>query len=70
MLKLDVIFSRHFQKLYKRFFNTASGREKGTLYHIKVLIERSNVNGKVKSHFEVSLLPSEFCYRNSFNYTI
>ncbi|XP_062576937.1 uncharacterized protein LOC134238840 [Saccostrea cucullata] len=40
------------EKLYKRFFNTASGREKGTLYHIKVLIERSNVNGKVKSRFE------------------
>ncbi|XP_033729230.1 uncharacterized protein LOC117318339 [Pecten maximus] len=40
------------EKLYKRFFNKSSGREKGTLYNLKILIQRSNVNGNVKSRFE------------------
>ncbi|CAC5392780.1 unnamed protein product [Mytilus coruscus] len=39
-------------KMYKRFFKTDSGRDKGTLYSLKLLIQRSNVNGKVKSRFE------------------
>ncbi|CAC5418716.1 unnamed protein product [Mytilus coruscus] len=41
------------EKMYKRFFKTDSGRDKGTLYSLKLLIQRSNVNGKVKSRFEV-----------------
>ncbi|CAC5425084.1 unnamed protein product [Mytilus coruscus] len=40
------------RKMYKRFFKTDSGRDKGTLYSLKLLIQRSNVNGKVKSRFE------------------
>lgn len=40
------------EKMYKRFFNPSSGRDKGTIYHMKVLVQRSNVNGKVKSRFE------------------
>ncbi|XP_076090697.1 uncharacterized protein LOC143062794 [Mytilus galloprovincialis] len=40
------------EKMYKRFFKTDSGRDKGTLYSLKLLIQRSNVNGKVKSRFE------------------
>lgn len=40
------------EKMYKRFFNLSSGRDKGTIYHMKVLVQRSNVNGKVKSRFE------------------
>lgn len=40
------------EKLYKRFYNSASGREKGTMSHLKILIQRSNVNGNVKSRFE------------------
>lgn len=47
-------FFHYFQKMYKRFFNPSSGRDKGTIYHMKVLVQRSNVNGKVKSRFEVS----------------
>lgn len=47
-------FFNQFQKMYKRFFNPSSGRDKGTIYHMKVLVQRSNVNGKVKSWFEVS----------------
>ncbi|XP_033748132.1 uncharacterized protein LOC117333109 [Pecten maximus] len=40
------------EKLYKRFYSNTSGRERGTLCHMKILIERSNVNGKVKTRFE------------------
>ncbi|XP_061190846.1 uncharacterized protein LOC133198962 [Saccostrea echinata] len=39
------------EKLYKRFYKL-SGRDKGTLYSLKLVIERSNVNGKVKGRFE------------------
>ncbi|XP_069107278.1 uncharacterized protein [Argopecten irradians] len=39
-------------KLYKRFYKTSSGRDKGTLFNLKLNIERSNVNGNVKSRFE------------------
>lgn len=38
--------------MYKRFYKTSSGRDKGTLYNLKLIIERSNVNGNVKSRFE------------------
>uniref|UniRef100_A0A8W8I4B1 DUF6589 domain-containing protein n=1 Tax=Magallana gigas TaxID=29159 RepID=A0A8W8I4B1_MAGGI len=40
------------EKMYKRFYKTSSGRDKGTLYNLKLIIERSNVNGNVKSRFE------------------
>ncbi|XP_013409173.1 uncharacterized protein LOC106172813 [Lingula anatina] len=40
------------EKLYKNLFKSESGRDKGTLCHLKILIERNNVNGKVKGRFE------------------
>jgi hypothetical protein len=43
------------RKLYKRFYKNSSGRDKGTIQHLKILIQRSNVNGNVKSRFEVCI---------------
>ena len=43
------------QKLYKIFDKNSSGRDKGTLQHLNILIQRSNINGNVKSKFEVCI---------------
>ena len=41
------------QKLCKRFLILGNSRNQGTLANLKVLIQRSNVNGQVKSRFKV-----------------
>lgn len=43
------------RKLYKRFDKNSSVRDKGTLQHLKILIQRSNINGNVKSKFEICI---------------
>lgn len=45
----------YFQKMCKKFMKLAQGRDVGTLAHLKVEIQRSNVNGNVKSRFKVKL---------------
>lgn len=52
-----------FQKLFKRFYSTKCGRDAATLANMKLLIQRTNVNGQVKSRFEVSKCSS---YLNTF----
>lgn len=44
----------NFQKLFKRFYSTKCARGAATLANLKLLIQRTNVNGQVKSRFEVS----------------
>ncbi|CAC5411017.1 unnamed protein product [Mytilus coruscus] len=39
-------------KLCKRFLKLANSRDQGTLANLKILIQRSNVDGKVKSRFK------------------
>ncbi|CAC5402623.1 unnamed protein product [Mytilus coruscus] len=41
------------EKLCKRFLKLGNSRDQGTLANLKILIQRSNVNGKVKSRFKV-----------------
>ncbi|XP_053388342.1 uncharacterized protein LOC128551493 [Mercenaria mercenaria] len=36
----------------KKFFKKSSGRDVGTLYHLKTIIQRTSVNGNVKSRFK------------------
>ena len=52
---LSVSFVCFFMKLYKRFYKTSSGRDEGTLQNLKILLQRSNVNGNVKSRFKVCI---------------
>ncbi|XP_033730974.1 uncharacterized protein LOC117320505 [Pecten maximus] len=40
------------EKLCKKFLNLSKGRDAGTLANMKCQIQRSNVNGKVKSRFK------------------
>ncbi|XP_063438320.1 uncharacterized protein LOC134719246 [Mytilus trossulus] len=40
------------EKLTKRFLKLGNSRDQGTLANLKILIQRSNVNGKVKSRFK------------------
>lgn len=40
------------EKTMKKFFKKSSGRDVGTLYHLKTLIQRTSVNGNVKSRFK------------------
>ncbi|KAK6168775.1 hypothetical protein SNE40_019957 [Patella caerulea] len=40
------------EKLCKKFLIINKSRDKGTLAHIRVIIQRSNVNGQVKSRFK------------------
>ncbi|XP_052089389.1 uncharacterized protein LOC127726061 isoform X1 [Mytilus californianus] len=40
------------EKLCKRFLKLGNSRDQGTLANLKILIQRSNVNGKVKSRFK------------------
>ncbi|KAK3083045.1 hypothetical protein FSP39_012508 [Pinctada imbricata] len=45
-LKQDLL-----EKLFKRFFDKKSSSEPGTLSHLKTILKKSDVNGKVKSNF-------------------
>ncbi|XP_050396775.1 uncharacterized protein LOC126815254 [Patella vulgata] len=40
------------EKLCKKFLIINKSRDKGTLAHLRVIIQRSNVNGQVKSRFK------------------
>lgn len=40
------------QKAYKRLYKLESARQPGTLYHAKCVLQRSSINGKVKSRFK------------------
>ncbi|KAL4230439.1 hypothetical protein ACF0H5_010821 [Mactra antiquata] len=40
------------EKTVKKFMKTPNGRDQGTLSNMKILIQRSSVNGNVKSRFE------------------
>ncbi|XP_062588566.1 uncharacterized protein LOC134250228 [Saccostrea cucullata] len=40
------------EKLFKRFYSKDGGRDAATLANMKMLIQRTNVNGQVKSRFE------------------
>ncbi|XP_052089483.1 uncharacterized protein LOC127726061 isoform X3 [Mytilus californianus] len=44
------------EKLCKRFLKLGNSRDQGTLANLKILIQRSNVNGKVKSRFKFVFL--------------
>ncbi|OWF51396.1 hypothetical protein KP79_PYT24309 [Mizuhopecten yessoensis] len=55
------------EKLYKRFYKTTSGRDKGTLFNLKVAIERSNIHGKVKGRFEVTDFMRKSSNSDEFN---
>ncbi|XP_045169989.2 uncharacterized protein LOC123532592 [Mercenaria mercenaria] len=40
------------EKTMKKFFKKSSGRDVGTLYNLKTIIQRTSVNGNVKSRFK------------------
>ena len=49
----NTCFVLYFQKAYKRFYQKNTNRDLGTLYSLKCLLKRTEVNGNVKSRFEV-----------------
>ena len=48
------------KKLCKKFLILDNGRDGSTLPSLKVLIQRANVNGKVKGRFKVRLCCAVF----------
>lgn len=41
------------EKTIKKFFKRSSGRDMGTLFHLKTVLQRTSVNGNVKSRFKL-----------------